>query len=215
MHLDLGQVDEVLALYDTHIRADHTDDYRDISNGASLLMRLELEGVSVGDRWEEMAQIWGGRTEDGCLIFADLHYMLAPAGGGRHDDNARLLARIHADAKRTGSGDMAARMAAPGCDAAEGLLAFSESRFGAAFSRLARARGSMQLAGGSHAQRDVFERMTIDAGLRAGQLDEVEMILAERQARRGGAEDGYSAARRDMISAARDVLGGAHSVPAQ
>lgn len=215
MHLDLGEVDEVLALYDTHVRADHTDDYRDISNGASLLMRLELEGIAVGDRWEEMAEISASRTEDGCLIFADLHYLLALAGGGRSAESARLLARVHADARNAGQGDTEARMAAPGCDAATGLVAFSEQRFGTAFTHLARARGSMQLAGGSHAQRDVFERMTVDAGLRAGWLDEAEHILAERAARRGGAEDGYAAARRKMISEARDLSHGAQSVPAQ
>ena len=35
----------------------------------------------------------------------------------------------------------------------------------------------MPTIGGSHAQRDVFERMTIDAGLRAGRYDATEAIL--------------------------------------
>jgi hypothetical protein len=48
MHLDLGEHDAALALYDADIRAEKTDDYRDISNAASLLARLELEGVDVG-----------------------------------------------------------------------------------------------------------------------------------------------------------------------
>lgn len=203
MHLDLGEVEEVLALYDTRIRADRTDDYRDISNGASLLMRLELDGIPVGDRWDEMAEISARRTEDGCLIFADLHYLLALGGAGRTAESARLLARIHRDARHSDRGEVEARMAAPGRDAALGVAAFSEQRFGTAFAHLARARATLQLAGGSHAQRDVFERMTVDAGLRAGRLDEAELILAERAARRGGAEDGFAAARRAMIGAAR------------
>ena len=60
----------------------------------------------------------------------------------------------------------------------------------------------MQKAGGSHAQRDVFERITIDAGLRAGQFAQVETLLADRQAKRGG-EDGYTAARHALLSQAR------------
>ncbi|PCH65669.1 MAG: tetratricopeptide repeat protein 38 family protein, partial [Rhodobacteraceae bacterium] len=93
MHLDMGQIDAVLDLYDTHVRADHTDDYRDISNGTALLMRLELNGVNVGPRWQELADLSAARTEDGCLIFADLHYMLALTGDGRTTDAARLVAR--------------------------------------------------------------------------------------------------------------------------
>ena len=72
----------------------------------------------------------------------------------------------------------------------------------------------MQLAGGSHAQRDVFERLTIDAGLRAGQLDAAEQLLNERQACRAGREDGYAAARRALIAAGRNAPD-AQSVPAQ
>jgi tetratricopeptide (TPR) repeat protein len=64
MHLDLGQIDQALMLYDTEVRKDKTDDYRDISNATSLLMRLELEGVCVGNRWEELSELCANRTED-------------------------------------------------------------------------------------------------------------------------------------------------------
>lgn len=82
------------------------------------------------------------------------------------------------------------------------------------FKNLSRIRKSMQLAGGSHAQRDVFERITIDAGLRSGQWAEVEAILNERRAFRGGSEDNYAAARRTLIANGRDTRNAA-SVPAE
>ncbi len=204
MHLDLGQVDEVLDLYDTEIRQDKTDDYRDISNATSLLVRLELDGVDVADRWEELADISATRTEDGCAIFADLHYMLALCADGREAATAKMLQRIHHDAK-TRTDDAGQRMAEPGLSAADGLAAFGEGRYGAAFHALNRARASMQRAGGSHAQRDVFERLTIDAGIRSGQLDAAASILDDRQARRAGREDGYTAARRALIATGRGV----------
>jgi len=213
MHLDQGQTDAVLDLYDHDIRSDKTDDYRDISNATSLLTRLELEGIDVGDRWQELAEISATRTEDGCLIFADLHYLLALTADNRDAEVARMLRRIHRDAA-TSQSEMDARMADPGLAAAKGLQAFGDARYAEAFAHLARARSTLQLAGGSHAQRDVFERLTIDAGLRAGHLDQVEAILNDRQAHRAGTEDAYAAARRDLISVGR---GGsrAHSVPAQ
>jgi len=60
-HLDRGDYAEALRLYDAEVRQDRTDDYRDISNAASLLSRLEIEGVDVGDRWDEMAAICENR----------------------------------------------------------------------------------------------------------------------------------------------------------
>ncbi|MCB4455441.1 tetratricopeptide repeat protein [Leisingera sp. McT4-56] len=212
MHLDLGRMDEALALYDTEVRKDKTDDYRDISNATSLLMRLELEGIDVGSRWEELANLCANRTEDGSLIFADLHYLLALTGH-RKQEAHRLVQRIHADAAVGGS-EAKERMAAPGCAAADGLEAFGEGNYKAAFTNLSTARNSLVLAGGSHAQRDVFERITIDAGLRAGRLDEVEAILDDRRVKRGGTEDNYALARRSLIAEGRNPSG-AESVPAE
>ncbi|WP_264210050.1 tetratricopeptide repeat protein [Leisingera thetidis] len=212
MHLDLGQMAEAIALYDTEIRKDKTDDYRDISNATSLLVRLELEGVDVGTRWEELSNLCASRTEDGSLIFADLHYLLALTGH-RKEDAHKLVQRIHADAERGGS-EACARMADPGCAAADGLEAFGDGNYKAAFAHLSAARGTLQLAGGSHAQRDVFERITIDAGLRAGQLDAVEAILDDRRSNRGGTEDNYALARRILIAEGRNPSS-AKSVPAE
>ena len=204
MHLDLGQIDEVMRLYDQEIRADKTDDYRDISNATSLLMRLELDGVNVGSRWEELADLSAARTDDGCLIFADLHYLLALAGDKRQLDAHRLVARIAKDGQAA-AGDMGPRMARPGLNAAHGLEAFGEGDYDTAFGNLAAARDAMQMTGGSHAQRDVFERLTIDCGLRSGRIDHAEAILQDRQRRRGGRLDAYAAARFDLISAARSA----------
>jgi hypothetical protein len=214
MHLDLGEADTVLALYDTEIRQDKTDDYRDISNASSLLSRLELDGYDVGDRWEELADISAGRTEDGSLIFADLHYLLALIGGERKDAIRMLMGRMHRDAKNK-TREMDQMMEVPGLSAAAGLEAFGEADFKTAFLNLSRARHTMQLAGGSHAQRDVFERLTIDSGIRAGFLDEAEAILKERTAKRAGKEDGYAAARMSLIHDGRDAAGCAGRVPAE
>ena len=213
MHLDLGEREVVLDLYDQQIRQDKTDDYRDISNATSLLTRLELEGVDVGDRWEELADLSANRTEDGCLIFADLHYLLALVSDGRAAAIAQMMGRLHRDAKESRT-DMQRAMACPGLSAAAGLEAFGEAKFESAFINLAEANKQLQLAGGSHAQRDVFERLTIDCGIRAGFLDEAESILAKRTAQRGGRIDGYAAARQKLIADGRGAAGSAAHVVA-
>ena len=203
LHLDRGEDDVALALYDSQIRADRTDDYRDIANATSLLMRLELEGKAVGNRWDELGELAEKRIDDGCLVFADLHYQLALAGASKGTAAKAMQARFARDASQ--GGDMAIRIADPGIAALTGLNAFAEGRYGAAFVQMADARPKMQTIGGSHAQRDVFERMTIDAGLRAGHLDRVEHILLERLALRAGHEDRFTVNRFEQLSRARRI----------
>jgi hypothetical protein len=214
MHLDQGQVDEVFALYDNEIRKEKTDDYRDISNATSLLSRMELEGINVGNRWEELADLSENRTADGCLIFADLHYMLALVGGERDVAIQSMMARMNTDATDT-SNDINQAIADPGLAAAAGLEAFGEANYEVAFRNLLKARCNLQSAGGSHAQRDVFERLTIDSGIRGGFLSEARTILNERKARRGGTEDRYAAVRFEMISANLNNDGSGQHVAAE
>lgn len=201
-HLDRGEYGRVLELYDTRIRAEHTDDYRDISNAASLLTRLELDGVCVGQRWEELAAISATRTEDGCVVFADLHYLLALGRNGREEDAAKLLAALRANSRRRLS-DMDRVAATAGLPAAEGLQAFARGDYACAVAHLTRARPGMRLIGGSHAQRDVFERIGVEAALRAGLLDEAQRMLQERTLARG-ALDRYAERRLARIAELRD-----------
>lgn len=201
MHLDLGHVDEALALYDSEVRKDRTDDYRDISNGTSLLSRLELNGVDVGDRWEELADLCEKRTEDACLVFADLHYMLALIGGHRDTAIAQMMRRMRRTAAEAKS-EMSVITANPGLAAAAGLEAFGEGDYRNAYLNLASVRRNMPGIGGSHAQRDVFERLTIDAAIRGGYLEDATALLADRSALRSGSKDGYTQARLALIDRA-------------
>jgi tetratricopeptide (TPR) repeat protein len=201
MHLDLGEYAEALELYDSDIRAEKTDDYRDISNGASLLSRLEMEGVDVGHRWEELADLSEHRATDGCLAFADLHYMLALCGGERDRAAAGLIARMRS--AHTAKGEAQRIIAHPGLHVAEGLQAFAAGEYSVAWMHLRAGRGDLQQIGGSHAQRDVFDRITIEAALRGGYTEAADALLRERMARRGGSIDGYTAARLSLIDAAQ------------
>lgn len=179
-------------------RAEQTDDYRDIANGASMLVRLGIEGVDVGDRWDELAALAAGRVEDGAVVFADLHYLLSLHGGGRDAEAERLIARLARDA-RAGDHDMHEVAAVAGLPAARGLAAFRAGRYDMAFDALRRAGPELPRIGGSHAQRDVFARLTIEAAIRAGRWREAEAELAAR-ARWRGAEDGFTHRRRAAIA---------------
>lgn len=201
MHIDLGNYAAALELYDQEIRAEKTDDYRDIANGTALLMRLELEGVRVGSRWDELAALAENRIGDNSLAFADLHYLLALIGGQREEAATGLVANM-ASALPLGH-EFKEIIRHPGHNAAVGLEAFGDGEYRKAFQHLSLVRGQMQSIGGSHAQRDVFERITIEAALRGGCLDNAEKLLLDRTHARGGHEDGYTHRRLEFLASVR------------
>ncbi|GAB5375020.1 MAG: tetratricopeptide repeat protein [Acuticoccus sp.] len=180
--LELGNIDRVLELYDTEIRREHTDDYRDIANAVSLLARLEGEGIAVGARWDELSAIAERRIEDGCIVFADLHYLMALLAAGRDEAANRLIERMTQAGDGSEFGAVAAEAGAP---AGGGLAALRRGHHEEALKGLMTARRELIRIGGSHAQRDVFERLTIDAALRAGRPDEARSLIKDRAQRRG------------------------------
>ena len=98
-YLEVGNYVKVLELYDNDIRKEQTDDYRDISNATSLLARLEGLGVYVGDRWDELNALCERRTDDNCVIFADLHYMQALGRANNVDAMDKLIATMSNNAQ--------------------------------------------------------------------------------------------------------------------
>jgi tetratricopeptide (TPR) repeat protein len=204
MHLDMGDFNAALELYDRDVRADKTDDYRDIANAASLLSRLDLEGVDVGHRWSELADLSEMRATDGCLAFADLHYMLSLCGGERQDAAASLISRM--SKAKSELCETQRIIAHPGLRLARGMHAFASGEYANAWLNLRDARADLQAIGGSHAQRDVFQRVCIEAAIRGGYLDAAEGLLSERSLLRNGTMDGYASRRLDLIQRARQSV---------
>ncbi|MTI17696.1 tetratricopeptide repeat protein [Rhodobacteraceae bacterium RKSG542] len=207
MHLDNGNIDRVLMLYDERIRKDKTDDYRDISNAASLLVRLEIEGASVGNRWEELADLSEHRVADACNVFADLHYFLALCGDDRTRAMDMMMNRMR-DSANVASDEPAVITRDTGLATAQGLAAYRDGKYFSAFHALNQARPHLIEVGGSHAQRDVFERLTIEAALRAGLSTEAKRLLDQRLALRS-APDAFSESRlplAERMSSASQVM---------
>lgn len=182
-HLELGNHAAALDLYDHDVRAQKTNDYRDIANAASLLQRLEIAGVAVGQRWNELAELGAGRIEDRCLVFADLHYALALVGAGRGDDANGLIHQLRTDRTDGHYNHLARTLGLP---MAMAIRAFRGRRYHDAARLLLNARPTLVQIGGSHAQRDVFEQMLIESAVRSGDDTLAQRLLTERLAARGG-----------------------------
>jgi hypothetical protein len=54
-HLELGEIDEALRLFDGPIHGARSKVMLDMIDAAALLWRLLLRGVDVGERWQTVA----------------------------------------------------------------------------------------------------------------------------------------------------------------
>ena len=176
-HLEQNNPERVLALYDHHIRAMPTDDFRDVANAASLLWRLRQERVPVGDRWAELAEIARRRAEDTTLVFASLHYLLALVASGDLADAQHLVMAL-AEKALAQDGDQAGVARDVGVDLGQAILSLATRRRSrVAFADILR---RLPALGGSGAQRDVFLRTLADIAAEAGDERATLVILAAR-----------------------------------
>lgn len=180
-HLERDEYDMALQLYDTRIRADQTDDYLDMSNAIAMLTRFEQHGIDVGDRWTELADKCEPKADDHIFVFHDMHYLMALVAGGRDAKAASMLATMRDAAARTDTteGPIFARVGLP---LAEAIVAIRKGDHAKAVALAEPIRREIVRIGGSHAQRDVFARLLIDAALKAGQPRLARALLAERTA---------------------------------
>ena len=178
-HLDLGQVDEVFALYDGPIRRDRSTVALDMVDASALLWRLHLSGHDVGDRWKELAATWDSHADGRTYPFNDWHAVMAYLGTGRNSDVDRI---IHAYRTGTDASDAAAWGKHTAVPLVEGFAAFWHGDYATAFDRLYGARFITNSFGGSHAQRDIIDWTLAEATVRGGLTGMAEAIANERLA---------------------------------
>ncbi len=139
----------------------------DLQNVASLLLRLELRGVDVGDHWGILGEICAGRTDDHANPFSSAHDMMVLAATGQFQAADRLLDNIR-DFAATAEGGLATAYRAAGIPLCEAMLAHRREDYDRVVALISPIRHDLPLIGGSHAQRDLFYQILADAAHRAG-----------------------------------------------
>ena len=174
-HIELGDDAAALRLYDAQVWGVDKSYSQDQVGAVSLLARLELAGVGVGERWADLAAHLAGRVSDQVQPFLDLQYLYGLARAGRPEADT-LLGHIEAFAPQAPLAARAAwqRVAVP---AARGLLAHARGQWADAAEQLTLALPRLAAIGGSHAQRDLFEQVHVDALQQSGQLAAVQNLL--------------------------------------
>jgi tetratricopeptide (TPR) repeat protein len=178
-HLDLGQVDEVFALYDGPIRQDRSIVVLDMVDASALLWRLHLSGHDVGDRWKELAANWDRHADGRSYPFNDWHAAMAYLGAGREAEVDRILTAYRDGAGASDVAEWGQRTAVP---LVEGFAAFWRGDYEPAAERLYGARFIANSFGGSHAQRDIIDWTLTEAAVRGGLTSLGEALANERLA---------------------------------
>lgn len=177
-HYDLGEVDEVLALYDGPIHGGGSTLALNLVDASAILWRLYLGAVDVGARWMRLAEEWAPKAGAANYAFNDMHAMMAFAAAGRTDLATRLL-----DAQAAaivGDDDNAEFTRDIGRPLALAMLKFAQGDHAETVRLIRPIRAMAHRFGGSHAQRDVIDLTLIEAALRAGDSALAGQFTAER-----------------------------------
>lgn len=174
--LSNGHFDEVLELFDREIFPRPSMFYLDVQNGASLLMRLESQGIDVGmARWERVAQasLMGGTQ---CTLwFTAMHRAMALSRCGQVSALHEILDYLRSAAADSSQASLAYELSVA-------AAAFYEGKPREALDRMLALRHTRGEIGGSHAQQDLYDQIAIAAALQLGDWPRVRHLLKARLA---------------------------------
>ena len=196
--IDLGMDDAVLRVYDQRVWGVVKAYSQDQIGAVSLLARLELAGVDIGDRWQDLADYLTTRTHDQVLPFLDLQYLYGLARAGRPEADLLManievfctVASCSAPDAIGSARQVAFTITADGAaadvwqhvcvPAGRGLLAHARGDYATAVEMLGSALPRLMEIGGSHAQRDLFEQIYLDALIRSGRWSAAQQAVQQR-----------------------------------
>jgi hypothetical protein len=178
-YLSQGRRARVLEIYDRHCWGVAKGYSQDQIGAVSLLARMELAGIDVGDRWQDLGEHLAARAHDTVLPFLTIQYLYGLARAGRPEadvllNSVRLAAELAPPAVREVWQDVAL----PAC---EGLYAHASKNFGSAWRHLSIVLPRLIEAGGSHAQRDLFEQILLDSAIRSLRFGVAQQALELRR----------------------------------
>ncbi len=175
-----GELQTALDIYDQRCWGVQPDYSQDQIGAVSLLARLECAGIDVGDRWKSLKPYLETRADDVVQPFLSLQYLYGLCRSQSNQADV-LLALIKQQATEPVVVQDAELWQTVGIPAAEGVVAHARGDYQGAIECLTKVRGRLWRIGGSHAQRDLFNLLLLDATLRAEQWQLAHDLLQQRR----------------------------------
>jgi tetratricopeptide (TPR) repeat protein len=177
-HVELGQYQAALDLYDREIVPTLRPLGTSLCNATALLWRLETLGCETGERWGKVAALWKDRANGQASVFNDIHAAMTAL---RTADQAGFEAlREGMGRTAAGGGELASTYRDVGLPVVEAMADFQKGDYGPAVTKLMPIRFELSRMGGSKAQRDLVEWTLTEAALRAGDRDVALALANER-----------------------------------
>ncbi|XP_060021119.1 tetratricopeptide repeat protein 38 isoform X2 [Lagenorhynchus albirostris] len=94
--IEKGEYEAALTIYDDHILPSlrGSGAMLDVVDSCSMLYRLQMEGVSVGERWQDVLSVTQKHSRDHILLFNDAHLLMASLGAGDSRTTQELLTTL-------------------------------------------------------------------------------------------------------------------------
>ena len=179
-----GDAEKALELYDETVWDPQANEYLDLCNDVALLARLDMAGIDTGDRWQQLGEVLSKHTQVNIFNFIDAHYALGLAAAGHQSAAAKMINDL-ADqlSDDWDPNDSHLEVAAKvGFTLSRAMVAYAHDEHAHVVELMLPIRYDIQLIGGSHAQRDLFGQLLIDAAIKSEQLRLARALLAERVA---------------------------------
>ncbi|WKX97898.1 hypothetical protein Q1695_013528 [Nippostrongylus brasiliensis] len=189
-HIELGNHEVPLTIFDREIlpRALKSGAMLDIVDTVSMLWRLELEGVNVGDRWRKLPDL-RTHVDDHVLFFNDIHMGIAFQRGHYMDDEQMIHRTLLDFAHKVSSDeyDQARICRDVGITIYKAMTQFSRAEYDDCVRSIYPIRDKIYTIGGSNAQRDLFTQTLIHACIESSQNENFSLtpkLLEERDSRK-------------------------------
>lgn len=178
-HISMGDAAAVFDAYDNHVWGIEPGYSQDQVGAVSLLARMEIAGLDVGDRWQRLAEYLRPRATDTVQPFLTLQYLYGLARADFAEADTLMAAVEDKSATSVAFDRLVWRDVA--LPAARGVLAHARRNWTDAARYLGIANPRLTEIGGSHAQRDLFGQILLDAHLKLGNWTIAEQMLEMRR----------------------------------
>jgi len=170
-YVQLGEFESALTLYDDTIGPMTLKDGGNfpLSDGSALLMRLQLEGVDIGDRAREQAAKWESHDEDFVSLFYDGHSCFTNLMAGNMAENTKWMENMReyiAGDRKGWNKEVTEKVGLP---LMEGITQFFAGDYARAVEILNPVMPDVQkMIQGSGAQKDIFQQILLHSCVRSG-----------------------------------------------
>uniref|UniRef100_A0A8D1IWL3 Tetratricopeptide repeat protein 38 n=1 Tax=Sus scrofa TaxID=9823 RepID=A0A8D1IWL3_PIG len=162
-----GEPEAALTMFDDHIlpslRASGA--MLDVVDSCSMLYRLQMEGVSVGERWQDVLAVTRKHSRDHILLFNDAHFLMASLGARDPQTTQELLTTLQDASESPGENCQHLLARDVGLPLCQALVEAQNGNPDRVVELLLPIRYRLVQIGGSNAQRDVFNQLLIHAAL--------------------------------------------------